>query len=84
MTGLIVFCHSVDDLRAVSFQDLPLTYSFVSMDEASQGVFSLNQDGRLTLNEKLVSVSDLPQYRMVIRADEDVTARSTEVQVQLN
>ncbi len=71
-------------IEAVSFQDESLTYQFVAMDTASQGVFIINgNSGQVTLNRALVSIRDPAQYRMRVEAREGTTGEAEQVQVLL-
>ena len=71
----------VADVRAVSFQQVPLKFSIVKMDAASTNVFSLHQNGELYLLKKLRHVSDPQQYKMEIKVKEEYTNLETTTQV---
>ena len=67
-------CFSVNRIQAVSFQKVPLTFSLLEMDDASQGVFSINPTtGDLRLLQPRRHVSDPQQYRMMVKAQEQYT-----------
>ena len=76
--------HRVVQVKAVSFQDIELTYEFANQDQESMDTFEINPlTGVVTLKKKLTWVSDRRYFFFTVIAQEqgEISSWATAVDV---